>query len=135
MSFCEWPEFFTDKYPKGRKDHTCCECGAIIPKGERHGYFAGKWDGDFSDFRQHLDCEQACRIIRDFLQKGECIPFGALFEEFDSNYGSRKDPVDSKFRSIMAKVIWRKEKGRPLTWLKTKKIEHPTLDRDRGFIA
>ena len=50
------PTFYECRTLKGRKDHKCCECLRIIPKGELHEYAKGLWDGDFSDYRTCRTC-------------------------------------------------------------------------------
>lgn len=109
--YCEIPEFYSATWVKGRKEHKCCECGGPIEKGELHGYFVGKWDGELNAHRQHLDCELACRYIRDKIQGGECICFGELFDAA-SNYLSYRTDEFKDFRRVMARVKFRRAKGR-----------------------
>lgn len=48
--------FFRTQEVTGIKPHTCLQCGKTIATGERHHYSAGKIDGDFQSYREHLDC-------------------------------------------------------------------------------
>ncbi len=82
---CEIPEVYTMKTPIARKAHKCCECGILIKPGEKYVVCSGVWDGEFSSYKQHLECKEACVVIRDEFEDGECIPFGSLFE-FYSQY-------------------------------------------------
>ena len=43
-------------WPTAAKAHRCEWCGETIPKGEKHAHFAGKWDGEFQDWRMHSEC-------------------------------------------------------------------------------
>ena len=111
MSYCEIPEFFDAQWPVARKQHRCCECGQAIHIGEKHGKFTGKWDGDLSTYRQHLDCEAACVFIRDEFQDGECIGFGQLWEYWQ-DYSCKGYPRSFEFRKIMARIIRRERRER-----------------------
>ncbi len=35
----------------GRKEHQCEWCHGIIPKGEKHPQFKGKWQGEWQNWR------------------------------------------------------------------------------------
>lgn len=52
-------EFYDEATPKGRKDYECRWCTEIIPKGEKHLHYWGKFDGDLQDTRMHLECKDA----------------------------------------------------------------------------
>lgn len=43
----------------GRKDHVCAWCGETIPKGEKFEHYVGKWQGEFQNWRMHIDCYEA----------------------------------------------------------------------------
>lgn len=126
MSYCEIPEFFSSRWVVARKPHRCCECGGDIPKGEFHGYFSGKWDGDLNSYRQHIECEDACRWLRDVkrFDGGECLYFGELFE-VDHDYAG--DRSDKMFRRIMAHIRFRKKKGRRPGFLPPYSIDYSKL--------
>lgn len=51
--------------PVARKRHQCIHCLQFIVVGERHERFVGKWQGDFQDWRNHLDCGPALRRCQD----------------------------------------------------------------------
>lgn len=144
MSWCDWemPEFYSARWVVARKEHKCVECGAPVFKGEKHGYFTGKWDGELESYRQHIECEDACRYIRDHFQGGECIAFGQLFEIWgDYSYRAKGRPEEEdhrEFRAIMARVKWRRKKGRKLSWLPPYKLNPASLPglreaRERGW--
>lgn len=57
-------DFFGCKEVFGRKQHVCEQCGRPIFIGEKHLYSAGKLDGDFSAYREHLDCHDLWITIR-----------------------------------------------------------------------
>lgn len=131
--YCEMPEWYSVKWPKAKKEYVCVECNSKILIGEKYLYAAEKWDGEVQTHQQHLDCEEACRYIRDFILD-DCIGFGSLLED-DYWSDGKSDQKQKDFRSIMAKVKWRYAKKRPLKWLKTRKIHNESLavDRARGW--
>ena len=130
--YCEIPEFYSVTWPKARKLHKCCECGRDIFVGEKYCRVNAKWDGDVRTEKQHLDCEEACRYYRDFINM-ECLYFGELFD-MDDSWPSKKSK-HKDVRSIMAKVIYRAKKNRPLKFFKPRKIHNEWLakDRERGW--
>lgn len=109
MRFCDFegPEIYSDSEPRAKKQHRCEECRAPILVGERHYYYAGKWDGDFSSGRQHTLCLQACVYVRDKIQGGECIPFGGLKEfmaEVNFSSDDRKNPKWARVRAMFSEI-------------------------------
>lgn len=128
MSSCSMPEVFTSKTGiVARKEHKCCECKGSIHKGEAYYYCQGQWEGDFSRYRQHLNCKEACTMIRDNFFQGECIGFGELFEYYheyidpaDKNqyaFPARPRTEDTKkFRAIMASILRRLRRERDHVW-------------------
>src|SRR5579875_1654788 len=103
--YCEYPEFYSESFPRAKKEHRCIECFAPIEIGEMHLYYRGKWDNEFSVGRQHMLCRKLCMFIRDEFQDGECFGFGDLFETWrDHNFGKKDDEEIKKARSLMAQV-------------------------------
>jgi hypothetical protein len=68
------PEFFAVKVVKGRKDHKCCECFAVLPKGADHECANGKWEDSVATYRTCLDCV----ALRDRIDDGDGYVFGGL---------------------------------------------------------
>lgn len=118
MSHCDLPEFYDWSEPVARKVHRCCECDALINKGEKHFHASGKWGGEVSSFRQHLLCMEACMFIRDELNGGDCICFGELREWADESMYSydRRSPHQDwkKLRSMLAQIKKRERSSRAL---------------------
>lgn len=72
----DYPKVMRQKSVKARKEHYCCECLAIIPKGDFYLYTSGVWD-DPMDFKT---CNKCSKIYK-FLDKNkECYGFGMLYE-------------------------------------------------------
>lgn len=71
------PDFFSERISRARKEYHCCECGKKIHKGQKYWYCMGKWEGEISSYRQHIECRDACYEI---AKAQECIPFGSLRE-------------------------------------------------------
>lgn len=134
ISYCEMPEFYADSEIVAKKLHHCSECSAPIEKGERYLYCRGKWDGEFSVYKQHILCWKACLHIRD-EQDGECIPFGGLMQwRRDTGYfvppghAARSKPEAVQWRAMMAKILWRERKHR----IKRKRRDGVLLKRGWG---
>jgi hypothetical protein len=118
--YCDFPpEFWDEAFPIAAKEHRCCECRHKIQKGERYCYIKGKWDGEFSTFRQHLLCREACMTLRDTLMGGECLLFGELGDEGSKPWTTALDekPKASKLRQVMARYKYWEKKGRQPSWL------------------
>jgi hypothetical protein len=54
----DMPEFSSSQEVKARKDHKCCECGDVIPRGTVYERFSGKWDGTVQTYRTCLACAE-----------------------------------------------------------------------------
>lgn len=116
---CTMPEFYTYSEPIARKEHKCCECSSPIRKGEKHFRCFGKWEGEQSTHRQHLACMEACMLIRDKFNAGDCFGFGCLMEEFSQlkfeNWHPPPDkikPAWKQLRSLMSQILRRERTGR-----------------------
>lgn len=113
MSYCEWPEFYSETFPKARKQHRCIECCAPIEIGEEHLYYKGKWEGDFSAARQHMLCRELCMSLRKSNWIEDCVPFGGLMEEWSNFFWDKKTKQSEKERrNLMAQIKWRERKYR-----------------------
>lgn len=113
---CEVPQFYSHSEPVARKRHKCCECRAPILPGEQHFRYSGKWEGCLSTGRQHYACMEACMLIRDEFENGECIGFGELKSTFadmrwQMNRTEKSVEKVRKLRSLMAAIIRRERKG------------------------
>lgn len=85
MSECELPQYYVCKEVAARKPHKCCECTALIEKGEKHLLVNACWDGLPGRYRQHFLCEKACEYVRNKgLNDDECLAFGELQEWYGS---------------------------------------------------
>lgn len=49
-------DFGDTVWRKAAKVHRCQWCGQDIGKGDKHAYFAGKWDGEWQNWRMHSEC-------------------------------------------------------------------------------
>lgn len=61
-------EFFTEVWPKAKKDHTCEDCNRKIQAGERYQRVSGKYDGEFFDV-----C--TCALCHEIRQAFTCNEF------------------------------------------------------------
>ena len=57
-------DFYRAQEIIGRKEHICEQCMRPISIGTRHRYSAGKLDGDFNTYREHLECHEVWLEIR-----------------------------------------------------------------------
>lgn len=129
MSECEIAEFFYMETPTARKSHKCCECGVKINPREEYIRCTGKWSFGLESYKQHLACKQACVLIRDEFNDGECIGFGELFECYHEHavpwYGrhendkfwtserirrEKQSPAIKELRRLMA-IIFNRQRG------------------------
>lgn len=124
MSRCEPPEFYSEDFPRARKQHPCVECHAPILIGEKHLYYRGKWDGEFNTGRQHMLCREICMELNQESQywDGTCeIGFGALWEHWREQWQSARRHMQTNHyaealpvRRKIAQIIWRQRKHRTL---------------------
>lgn len=81
MSSCsyeyEQPILYHEKFVKARKNHKCCECNSIIPKGYIYRRIKGLWDGQFIVMKQ---CKLCANIFIDLVDNGFCPMVEELWE-------------------------------------------------------
>jgi len=85
----EAPRLTRESFPVARKEHTCCECGSTVTKGEKYEKIDGLWD-DFETYKTCMFCS-GVRISAhsDFdLMSDEGFAFGELWECVGSDYGA-----------------------------------------------
>ena len=87
------PSFSKQIIRKAFKTHKCCECGRIIPIGEKYEVISGAWEGRFGTYKTCSDClsireeffcegfffEQMFEYLKEYLNEcdGE-VPSGCL---------------------------------------------------------
>lgn len=75
-----------------RKNWRCEWCGELIPKGSLAVKRAYRWDDEFKDKRQHLECyaalERHCRLSYDGEFYPRENPRGQTQEEYDREVSS-----------------------------------------------
>lgn len=108
---CDWPEFYSERFPVAKKKHRCCECRDMIEPGEKYLLVGGKWDGILETYKQHLLCREACMAISNIAD--DCIPFGSLMEDYREWCAYHRNKLELKtIRDLMAKILRRKHKNR-----------------------
>jgi len=60
-----YPQIYNTRMIVGRKDHKCCECDEIIPKGTEHEIAKGLFEGAWFEYRT---C-RVCLSVRNHLFK------------------------------------------------------------------
>ena len=108
----ESPEFFNESIVKSRKEHKCCECFRVIPKGLQYQHISGKWDGYIETYKTCMDC----KYIRDGLSCGGVVGLGELWFEVYEVFGDVKSTAClAKIETASAKAFfldkWREWKG------------------------
>ena len=101
--------------PKARKDHRCCECGDVIPKGHQYEAFTAKYDGAVSTTKTCLGCAD----IRSVYSCGEDEPpFGEMWNAWNDsgswhNLRMAGECWDNLTAAAKAKLLekWREWKG------------------------
>lgn len=63
-------EFFNMRKVVGRKSHICEQCRKNIQIGVEHHYCAMKCDGDFTSYREHVECRKAWLALIDLTDGG-----------------------------------------------------------------
>lgn len=56
--------FFVQRWVTARKEHRCCECHRVIPKGAQYERIVGKWET--------LDTYKTCIACQDIRQSLYC---------------------------------------------------------------
>jgi hypothetical protein len=109
-----YPEFYTWKYPKARKEYKCCECDRAILKGQQYERYTDKFDGSIHTAKTCMDCSH----IRSGLTcEGNSSPdFGYLWYEIKGNFHQLKSTAClTKIPTASAKAYflecWRQWKG------------------------
>ncbi|OHV81644.1 hypothetical protein [Rhizobium sp. LCM 4573] len=99
-------EFFSRKTVVGRKGHSCEHCRKSIPQGESHFYCAGKFDGYFVDYREHVECEEAWLALNEELRDRahECGDGYAFLADDDYDTGER-EWLHERF-PVVARRVW-----------------------------
>lgn len=115
MCYCDYdsaPEFFSDSTRSARKAHKCCECKGPINVGERYKIRAGKWDGEFSTYKQCI----ACTDLEDYVKAHVpcmCRTFTELFEDVSAavEYAEQEGRIPGfRFAILRKKVLIRRRK-------------------------
>ena len=88
----ESPSFSSTSFPKARKEHVCCECGAGIDKGEVYENTSGMRSGGFSVFKTCLFCVDTREMYRgeENLSRHDTVPIGELWECAGMDFRSKK---------------------------------------------
>jgi hypothetical protein len=58
-------DFGEGRTVKAGKQHQCIWCYEHVMVNEYHHHYKGMWEGDWQDWRMHLDCLKACREEQD----------------------------------------------------------------------
>lgn len=66
--------FYSERFPKARKQHKCCECKQPIVLGERYRVVFGKWDGEVDTFKTCQRCLDLIDRIRALERAAGCSP-------------------------------------------------------------
>ena len=61
---------------KPKRKHPCVWCRIQIRPGEKHLKFTGKWEGDFQNWRIHLECNEPMMVARDAYGDGSICDDG-----------------------------------------------------------
>lgn len=56
------------------KPHRCVWCHTEIKKFESHLQFVGHWEGEFQNWRVHIDCKKSMRETATYQDDGAICP-------------------------------------------------------------
>ena len=112
-----WDYEPSETYPTAKKNWKCCECGRIIPIGEKYYCLTGKWHGLFFVKRMCMDC----RSVTEHLFCG--FTFGQVWGDLiDHLYDTRGEiswekvarltPAAQEKVCNIIENVWRLEEGR-----------------------
>lgn len=83
MCECDAPSVHHETFLRARKEHTCCECGVTVRKGDVHQFIQGVWDGQWSRYRSCIECAQVRDWVYDQLTRwDECPSYSLLFDDW-----------------------------------------------------
>lgn len=74
------PDFYTTKFRKARKEHTCYECSGRISAGETYEYTSGSWERRPDSFKT---CER-CHDLRQWVTNNlpcYCWAHGSMLDD------------------------------------------------------
>ena len=77
-----------ESFPIGRRSYLCIWCGEDIPAGEKHRHEVSTYNGQFQDFRWHVECDQA---FKEELEAGGEVEFCAYDNERPAAYPSQQE--------------------------------------------
>ena len=76
------PQFCVTTVKMAARNHCCCECNEVIPKGTRYEHVAGKWDGEMATYRTCLSCVE----IRDHFTCADGYLFTYMWSQLEENF-------------------------------------------------
>lgn len=93
----ELPEICTERIiRRARKNHRCCECGELILAGLPYKRIAGKWNGEFSQYKFCMTCVD---LVEWYLSEIDNYEYGygftTLYENiYESLTGNKREVLD-----------------------------------------
>jgi hypothetical protein len=90
------PEFSETRTVKARKPHRCYECRGPIDPGESYQKTAGKWDGDFCEFKTCALCAELRQWAR-ISVPCFCWTYGELHENVSDMVSEVRADVPTGF--------------------------------------
>lgn len=113
IGYCEVPSFYSETYPKTRKEHLCCECDGVIRVGETYARCVGKLDGEMFCYTQHKACRDfAAEVNSAYGHFGECfIPFEGVNEAIRDahEFAEPQDAITLQARWAVIRAAGRQE--------------------------
>lgn len=102
------PDFCADRVQRARKPHRCCACKETIRPGDEFRLIAGKWDGNFHQFRQCSRCAAMYDAIEEHATDGVVITLncGHTWEEV---IGECPEEVQSLAFALPGEIKLRKD--------------------------
>lgn len=83
----EYPQAYSEKQQKARKEHKCCECRGYIQPGETYQKIWGIWDGDVGNFKTCQDCQAIRESEYHHRAYDERPALGMLEEHVEESHG------------------------------------------------
>lgn len=110
-----WSATNVRKVKASRKEHRCEQCNGVIGIGEPCSYFSGVFEGEFTSYREHIDCREAWNGHAEHVgheDDGDGLPFFLDDESRDDAWLAEHWPdVAARLQAAMAAAQERREKA------------------------
>lgn len=98
-------DFHASSTVVARKRHACEQCGQPIEVGTPHYKAAQVWEGEFSAYREHIECHKAWRELN-FELRGIDYSDGAPFLRGDDHEQDDRGWMCEQYPVVAHRMGW-----------------------------